>query len=73
MLIIFGISIFQIYNKTASTATLNNLKNDNIVQISANNYTNVLKSVHENINDYMLNDGGCVEYIPFTYKNKSKP
>ena len=40
-------------------------------------YKRILGNIYtldgENINQYMLKDGGCMEYIPFTYKSKSKP
>ena len=39
-------------------------------------YNRILGSIYtlsgENINDYMLNDGGCMEYIPFSYKKSLK-
>lgn len=56
------------------------LSKDNKIKLEwekKDKYNRVLGTIYtldgENINDYMLNDGGCVEYIPFTYKNKSKP
>ena len=40
------------------------------------NYNRILGSIYtlsgENINDYILNDGGCMEYITFSYKKSLK-
>ena len=56
------------------------LSKDNKIKLEwekKDRYNRILGNIYtlngENINDYMLNDGGCIEYIPFSYKNKSKP
>lgn len=49
MLIFFGISIYRIFSKT----TLGKSSNSDIIELTSNNYTNALKTVHENLDSYI--------------------
>ena len=60
MLIFFGISIFKIYNKATETIGISD-----IIEITANNYTNVLKTVHEDIDSYV---DKSIHFTGFIYK-----
>ena len=60
MLIFFGISIFQIYNKTNEATN-----NSETIEITTNNYTNVLKTVHENIDSYL---DKTIHFTGFIYR-----
>lgn len=64
MVIFFGISVYQIYTKTVSVST-NGENNSDIVEITANNYTNVLKAVHEDIDEYV---GKKVHFTGYVYR-----
>lgn len=66
MMIFFGISAYQIYTKTVSShLALSNTDNSDIVEITANNYTNVLKAVHENIDSYI---GTKIHFTGYVYR-----
>ena len=66
MIIFFGISVYQIYSKTASSSFISSgNENSDIIQITANNYTNVLKAVHENIDLYI---GKKIHFTGYVYR-----
>ena len=66
MLIFFGISIYKIYSKMAeSNFVLTDTGNSNVVEITSNNYTNVLKTVHENLNSY---NGTKIHFTGYVYR-----
>ena len=52
-IIILGFTIYRLCNFTGSDTINDNFNNQNVQIITATNYTNVLKTVHENINDYI--------------------
>ena len=51
MLLFFGISAYKIFSKSNDTASLET--SNDIIEITPNNYTNVLKEVHDNIDTYV--------------------
>ena len=51
MAIIFLISIYKVFAKTCNTS--NSYSSEDIIDITSNNYTNVLKSVHDNLDSYV--------------------
>ena len=66
MIIIFGISVYKIYIQTTSnhTSSQSNADSD-IVEITANNYTNVLQTTHNNIDSYI---GKKIHFTGFIYR-----
>lgn len=66
MLIFFGVSIFRIYNKTTEVSDNLNVSNiSDIIEINSSNYTNVLKTVHEDIDSYI---GKTIHFTGFVYR-----
>lgn len=63
-LLFLGISIFSFYQNTKS-ASGDCLPNQAITNISANQYTNILKEVYENIDDYI---GQTIQFTGYVYK-----
>jgi uncharacterized membrane protein YcgQ (UPF0703/DUF1980 family) len=54
VLIIVGISIYKLCNSDSNLSSFDNCSNyDNTYTLSTSNYTNVLKSVHENLDTYI--------------------
>lgn len=60
MLIFFCISISRIYNKTVAVSD-----SSDVIEITANNYTNVLKAVHDDIDSYV---GKTIKFTGFVYR-----
>lgn len=66
LLCISGIVIFKIFNGAMnSEANSSCLPQDKVCKITANNYTNILKAVHENIDDYV---GMQINFTGYIYR-----
>lgn len=66
LLIFFSISIFRIFNKISEVTGNSNLVNSlEIIEINPNNYTNVLKAIHDAINSYI---GKKIHFIGYVYR-----
>lgn len=63
MAIFFIISAFRIFTKSSNTSNPDN--SDEIIEITANNYTNVLKAVHNDIDTYV---GKQVRFTGYIYR-----
>lgn len=61
LLILFGICSYKIYKET----TNNKIKTNNIANITANNYTNILKAVHDNLDNYI---GQNINFSGYVYR-----
>ena len=61
--IYFLISVWNIYNN--SFKVKDEIKDENIINITSKNYTNILKCVHENIDDYV---GEKICFSGYIYK-----
>lgn len=65
VIFILCIVCFKVFSKSSNNSTSGCIPNNNISKISANNYTNVLKTVHENIDDYI----GCkINFTGYVYR-----
>lgn len=54
LIVFFGISAFKIFTSSTKTDTVTDDNSKiNVANITANNYTNVLKAVHDNLNTYV--------------------
>ena len=62
LLIFFGISAYKIFE---STNSISNSSNKNIADITANNYTNILKAVHDDLNTYV---GQTIKFSGYIYR-----
>ena len=60
---IMGIVLFRIFNGANKASTC--MPNSYIYEISAKNYTNVLKTVHENIDNYV---GMKIKFTGYVYR-----
>ena len=64
ILLIFSIGIYKIFNKSNSSFTVSDeIKKDNIINITSSNYSNILKTVHENVDSYVGMKFHCVGYV----------
>ncbi len=61
--IIFG--IYTLANSSKENFVNDDIKASDITEISANNYTNILKTCHENINTYV---GKKIRFTGFVYR-----
>ena len=60
MVIIFAFSAFKIYSNSKNTVS-----DSSVIEISPNNYTNVLKTVHEDLDSYI---GKTIHFSGFVYR-----
>lgn len=66
LICIVGRVVFKIFNGASnSEANSSCLPKNKVCKISANNYTNILKSVHENIDDYV---GTKIHFTGYVYR-----
>ncbi len=64
ILILFSIGSYKIFNKSNKELTISDsIKKDKIVNINSGNYTNILKTVHEDIDSYVGINIHCTGYI----------
>lgn len=63
MFAFFCVSIYKIFNKSRKSSK--DFTSDEIVDITANNYTNVLKAVHDNIDTYV---GKKIHFTGYVYR-----
>lgn len=63
VLLIFGMSIHKILSKSSKITISNNT--ENIIEINSNNYTNVLKAVHESPEKYI---GKTIKFVGYIYR-----
>lgn len=63
MFIFFAISIFKIFTKSVNGSHSNN--SSEIIEITSNNYTNVLKAVHDDIDSYI---GKKIHFTGYVYR-----
>lgn len=61
--IFFLISVYRIIIKSGKSSTSN--KSDEVIEITVNNYTNVLKAVHDNIDEYI---GKKIKFTGYIYR-----
>lgn len=62
MFIFFGVSVYQIFAKSNQT---NATSNSEVVELTVNNYTNALKTVHENLDSYI---GTKIHFSGYVYR-----
>jgi uncharacterized repeat protein (TIGR03943 family) len=66
VLILFAIGIYKIVIKANSTFNVNDsIKSQDVVELTSNNYTDVLKAVHENIDSYV---GIKIHFSGYVYR-----
>lgn len=68
LIIFFGISAYRIFRESinASNARVNDtIPNPDVIDIRASNYTNILKSVHDNLSNYI---GKKIHFSGYIYK-----
>lgn len=64
VLLLFCLGAYKVFNKSNNVFTISdNIKKDNVVNLNSTNYTNVLKTVHENIDSYVGINIHCVGYV----------
>lgn len=65
LIIILCIVMYKVFSGADSSQSNNYLPNSKISQISPKNYTNILKTVHENIDDYV---GLKINFTGYVYR-----
>lgn len=63
LVLFFGIGIYSIFFRNNNYKSSN--KTDDIIEITSNNYTNVLKTVHDNIDEYV---GKQIKFTGYIYR-----
>ena len=66
--ILFGISVYKIFIKNVFSENItvdDSITPPNIANISDNNYTNILKEVHDDLNSYI---GQTISFTGFVYR-----
>ena len=64
--VMFAVGVYNIFkNREQVTSDIDDISNKKINVISANNYTNALKTVHNNLNSYL---GTKIKFTGFVYR-----
>ena len=61
----FCIGVYRIYSKSSYLKLSDTMYNNDIVNISSNNYTNILKTVHDDIDSYL---GMKIHFSGYVYR-----
>lgn len=69
IIIIFGVGVYNIFFKDKVNSNFvkvtDEVKSDEIFEVTANNYTNILKAANENVDDYV----GCkIHFTGYVYR-----
>src|SRR5574344_472528 len=64
ILIIFFLGLYKIFFSNKNKVD-DNIKVNDVTQISSNNYTNILKEVHNNLDNYV---GKKIKFTGFVYR-----
>ena len=65
MLVVFGISIYRIFFASGRFVVRDKVKSNEITEIEAENYTNILQAVHDNPDSYI---GMKVKFTGYMYR-----
>lgn len=65
LFILIGLVFFKVFNGASDSSKFSCLPQNNINKISPNNYSNVLKAVHENIDEYI---GMKINFTGYIYR-----
>ena len=63
VLLLFIFGIYKIFNNADNNFKVSDKQKENIINIDSNNYTNVLKTVHEDIDSYIGKEIKCSGYV----------
>ena len=63
ILLLFIFGVYKIFNNADSNFKVLDKQKTDIIDINSNNYTNVLKTVHENIDSYVGKQIKCTGYV----------
>lgn len=63
--VILGITIYRLCNFKTLDTVKDEIKYDNVQVLTANNYTNVLKAVHDNLDNYI---GQQISFTGYVYR-----
>lgn len=65
ILVICSISIYRIFVKDSSLFTQDEMHSPNLVELNASNYTNILKSVHDHLDEHI---GENIKFTGYVYR-----
>jgi putative membrane protein len=65
LIIFFFVSVYKIISKSLNSNVKDTLPNPDVIQLTAENYTNVLKTVHDNLDTYV---GKKISFTGYVYK-----
>ena len=65
MVIVFSISIYRIFISSGKFVVNDKIENNEVTQIDAKNYTNILKTVHDNPDSYI---GMKINFTGYIYR-----
>ena len=63
ILFLFIFGIYKIFNNANNNFRVSDRQKENIININSDNYTNVLKTVHDDIDSYVGKEIKCSGYI----------
>ena len=63
VLFLFIFGIYKIFNNANNNFRVSDRQKENIININSDNYTNVLKTVHEDIDSYVGKEIKCSGYV----------
>lgn len=70
-IIFFSVSAFKIFKASAMVTINDEIKQNGVYEITANNYTNVLKAVHDDVDTYVGQKIHCTGYVYRVYDIKN--
>lgn len=65
MLVVFGISVYRIFFSNSRFEVHDKFSSDEITEIDAENYTNILKAVHDDLESYI---GLKIKFTGYVYR-----
>lgn len=65
LIIMFCVGVYKICSKSAYFKLSDSVKNSDVVDIAPNNYTNILKAVHEDLDSYI---GTKIHFTGYVYR-----
>ena len=65
MLIVFGISVYRIFFSSGKFEVSDRLVSNEITEIQPENYTNILKAVHDDLDSYV---GLKIKFVGYVYR-----
>lgn len=63
MALLFVFGMYKIFGNASNNFKVSDKQKESIIEINSNNYTNVLKTVHDDLNSYIGKEIKCTGYV----------